>query len=117
MTPKTQSEKLALLQAWQDNCKANDKLIDALETALGASMADSPIFEQLYAGEHLHTNLLADVLGDGGEWLDYYRWECKLGLYSMTVWPDGDEADTTIELDSIESLLRVIEWGRESEGE
>lgn len=52
-----------------------------------------------------YTNLVAEKVGDSGEWLEYFWCDCELGRKPMIVtFYDGE----SILLDSVEALVEII---------
>lgn len=66
------------LKEWQTCGLALYEAQDAAYKAIGSSF-DSPFWEVIFAAWKSYTRAVAELVGDDGEWLDWFDCECDLG--------------------------------------
>ncbi|MDY0071860.1 MAG: hypothetical protein RBR77_04340 [Thauera sp.] len=100
----TRDELITLLKKWQDTHTRLEAQMDAL-TAVVHMAPESPLFEAVWAAWDGYTDMLARTVGDGGDWLAYYCWECRMGENPLEVHLTDDRH---VLMDSIEALADVL---------
>ena len=84
----TREEKLETLTYWQEFAQTVKPLFDALNMTLG-STPECPIISEYWRLYTDYTGLIADLIGDHGEWLEWYAWENDFGSNGMPAGFDG----------------------------
>lgn len=105
----TRYELIALLKKWQDTHTALQTQMDAL-TSVVHMAPESPLFKSVWGAWDGYTNMLARTVGDAGDWLAYYCWECRMGENPLVVHLTDDKR---VPMDSIEALADVLMFGQE----
>ena len=101
MEPK---EIEALLKEWAKSVQAVDDALDQMVAVFGGTYEcnNANAILELVAR---YTKLAAEKVGDGGDWLNYFRHECGFGDAPKKVtFCDG----TSILLDSVDALIEII---------
>lgn len=101
MEPK---EIEALLKEWAKSVQAVDGALDQMVTVFGGTYEcnNANAILELVAR---YTKLVSGKVGDGGDWLDYFRHDCEFGKKPLEVtFCDG----TSILLDSVDALIEII---------
>lgn len=101
MEPK---EIEALLKEWAKSVQAVDGALDQMVAVFGGTYEcnNANAILELVAR---YTKLVAEKVGDGGDWLDYFRNDCEFGKKPREVtFCDG----TSILLDSVDALIETI---------
>jgi hypothetical protein len=103
--------KLKLLNEWIVTVKNAEKQWNALCSLMGCGFEGAFMDAQCMLSEK-YTEAISELVGDKGEWLNYYRFECKYGDKPLTViLKDKDtQKETKISLDSLEKLLSLIQY-------
>lgn len=92
------------LYEWEKHIRACDAIADRI-LDLFCGDYESPAFKPYAQLVHAYTKAIAEIVGDKGQWLEYYHYDCNFGEHPMEVkFKDG----TTITLDSVEKLAEVI---------
>ena len=99
----TKPEKLVLLQKWKasyDRTEAvTDKLRDLVNDATGQ------LYDALWANFDDQTRTIGIILGDEGEFMNWYELECDMGKRPLEAGKDGKMK----EIKTLEDLLWLIE--------
>jgi len=69
--------KLALLTEWQAIVQAQESALEALDAALGYS--DGPLRQSYHTMQESYTRAIAQLVGDQGEWLEWFAYENDMG--------------------------------------
>lgn len=80
----TKDEAIGLLQRWQDTHTALEAAYSPLEKAFGASY-EGELPEAMWGMFDACTDLLAGILGDTQDWLQWYCFETEMGKKNMRV--------------------------------
>lgn len=101
MEPK---EIEALLKEWMKSVKAVDDALDQMVSVFGGSY-DCDNANAILDLVARYTKLVAEKVGDGGDWLNYFRHDCEFGKKPLEVtFCDGE----SILLDSVDALIETI---------
>jgi hypothetical protein len=101
---KPDQSKITLLKKWVEHHKNMDEINHCIMEALGLREPPS-VVEEYWKLFDSYTELVAKMVGDKHEWLNWYCWENKMG-------ESGLEAGFNKKLHPIktlEDLLRLIE--------
>ena len=77
-----QKQIIAALKPWAAQYKAIRAAYEPLEDALNLG-PENPIFEALYGTFDAYSEVLAQLVGDSGGWLEWYVHENELGDKGM----------------------------------
>lgn len=100
----TNAEKLNLLIEWRARMEAADNLIDPITEVLGLSV-ESPIHQAVWSLQDAYTKAVGKLVGDGGDWLDWYAHENDFGRKHMEAGPK----DATRHISTLADLVWVME--------
>ena len=100
----TREEKLALLRQWEASYLELDLQMDRLSAVFG-SMVHSPFGEAVWGAWGNYTRALAELVGDGYEWLNWYCFDNDMGKKAYEAGWEGDMRPITQAAD----LLWLIE--------
>lgn len=104
-----QNEKTTrMLKEWQLNIERAEAHIAKLSDLFGND-SESPLINFLDEMVSVQTRYLAEILGDGTEWLFWYAHENCMGTSRLDVVLFGGEK---LEVKSLEDLARCIESDR-----
>lgn len=78
----TRKEILKHLKEWERLQKALDAQLDLLYDLTG-TQPESPLLNAIYGVAEGHTKAVAQIVGDGSDWLDWWKWECEYGARVM----------------------------------
>jgi hypothetical protein len=94
----------AKLAEWQSLQKPFAAAYEAFEKLTGAD-PDCELLSPMFALWEAYTAATAELIGDAGEWLEWYEYQCHMGERpSAVTFPDGREM--TIEtLDDLAELI------------
>lgn len=101
MTPE---QKLAALTRWQEAMERSDVTIDPVVSLLQLQ-PESPVCDTVWRLQSALTAATADLVGDCGEWLNWYALENDMGRKGMEAGPAGQLR----EIRTIGDLLWVME--------
>lgn len=104
----TTEGKLAALGQWQKTYEDLDQSFDLLKPVFGC-VADGPLWEAAWRGFERYTATLGQLLGDGGDWLNWYCYENDMGAEGLRA-GYGEEMRPIKNLDD---LLTLIDEGRQ----
>lgn len=99
-----QAEKLALLAEWQARIETANHLIEPVTEVLGLSV-ESPIHTAVWSLQTVYTQAVAKLVGDPGEWLDWYATENDFGRKAG----DGGPSGATRPIATLADLIWVME--------
>ena len=80
----TKDKAIGLLQRWQDTHTALEAAYSPLEKAFGASY-EGELPDAMWGMFDAYTELLAGILGDTQDWLQWYCFETEMGKKDMRV--------------------------------
>lgn len=100
----TKMEKLDLLREWSVKMETADILIDPVTKCLGLSV-ESPIHQAVWTLKDAYTKAVGKLVGDDGDWLDWYADENDFGRKKMEAGPIGDMRP----IKDLDDLLWVME--------
>lgn len=72
------AEVLAILRPWHERTVELQRQWDAFEAATGAR-TDHPFGDSIWLMHEAYTMAIAAQVGDDGEWLSWWHYECNLG--------------------------------------
>lgn len=98
------TEKLHILAEWQARIQTADGLIEPIADVLGLS-PESPIHTAVWSLQSAYTAVVAKLVGDHAEWLDWYAGDNCFGAKGM----DAGPKDATRPIRSLEDLIWVME--------
>lgn len=104
----TSAEKLEILKKWQATVTKVDETCDALQNVLKLDI-ESPLMTLNYDLEYAYTTAVAQLVGDEGDWLNWYRWDNDMGRKGHSCWYPTSEGKIEVAVHTIEDLLRVME--------
>ena len=100
----TDEQTIARLEVWQAKCEALTAACDELNDLTGA-MPDCRLLAPVHAVWDAYTDAVAELIGDTGDWLGWYAFECDMGARPKAVWlTDGSE----ITVSTLADLVTVI---------
>lgn len=105
------NEIACALEMWRGRREELDDQLDALRAVLNPT-PENPLcdaIEEVWIG---YTVTLSQIIGDTGEWLQWYWLECQMGNKPGEVIPAEGAAPILCGRD-LRDLVRVITWGRE----
>ena len=102
----TREEKLALLRQWEASYLELDLQMDRLSAVVGSTV-HSPLGEAVWGALGNYTRALAELVGDGYEWLNWYCFDNDMGKKACKAGWEGDMRPITQAAD----LLWLIEGG------
>ncbi len=105
-------ERLALLRDWELQQSRISELVDKLVDLFGLA-PECVLFDTLWGTFNNYTELLAKILGDDSEWLDWYQYENGMGKKRGKVEWEEDGKKKSVDVDSVRVLLALInkdEW-------
>lgn len=104
------ADVLAILRPWHERTVELQRQWDALEALVGAASADHPFATSIWKMHEAYTRAIAEKVGDDGEWLDWWHYECNLGQTPKEAYRAlGTKA---LRVSTLERLATVICWGR-----
>lgn len=101
----TTDEKMKLLQTWETVICGMESEEDKLQVTLQPDR-DSPFMATLYKLETEYTNAVAKLVGDTGDWLEWYWLENNMGAKGM---PASRQRGKMKPVTGIRQLLELIE--------
>lgn len=97
-------QKLETLVAWEFSIwkleQEEKKLAEALQPSF-----ESPFYRAIFAMEESYTNAVSLMIGDEGDWLNWYRFDNKMGKGGMKA-GFGNRLKL---INSLDALLKLIE--------
>jgi hypothetical protein len=100
----TKMEKLELLREWSVKTETADTLIEPVTECLGLSV-ESPIHQAVWTLQDAYTKAVSKLVGDDGEWLDWFAHENDFGRKKMEAGPTGNMRP----IKDLEDLLWAME--------
>lgn len=93
------------LRHWKRRHAELDAAFEGFHALTGA-MPDCKLLTPVFDVWTAYTVAVSEIIGDRGEWLQWYQYECKMGKQPMTVvLRDGKE----VKVKTLRQLARVIE--------
>lgn len=106
----TREEKLETLMQWQEFAGRIKALLNSIKLLFNSS--DSPIHREYWRLYTDYTALIAQLVGDRNEWLEWYAWENEFGAKSLVAGIDKN----TFKVRNIADLLNIIEQHNAAKG-
>jgi hypothetical protein len=100
----TNDEKAALLIQWQTRMECADMLIQPVTELLGLAV-ESPIHQAVWALQEGYTKAVGRLVGDEGNWLEWFAHENDFGRKNMEAGPTGNMRP----IKDLDDLLWVME--------
>lgn len=97
-------EKSAILREWSVKLETADAFIDPLTEALGLH-AESPIHQAVWTLQDAYTKAVSKLVGDQGNWLDWFAHENDFGRRAMEAGPTNNMRP----ISDIDDLIWVME--------
>ena len=107
----TRDQVTAAIREWMERVQGADAQLGALAAMSGDINYDAPIPAAIAALISGYAKALGRVIGDEGEWLEYFWIDCAFGANPLGVTPEKGAAE--IKIDSPEAIAEVICWDRE----
>jgi len=102
-TVKKEKKINELIKHYKQMMEMHDKFYD-----LTFSAPDAPMFEAAYKMLDSYIGATAKIVGDKGEWLNWYIFENDCGSSSNEATSDGNKY-TEQPIDSVQKLVQLIE--------
>lgn len=100
----TRSEVLAILRPWHERTVELQRQWDAFGVR-----TDHPFANSIWLMHEAYTKAIAAQIGDDGEWLSWWHYECNLGRTPKEAYRAlGTKA---LRVSTLERLATVICWG------
>ena len=99
----TKPEKLALLQKWKESYERTESVTDKLRELVND--ATGQLYDALWANFDDQTRTIGIILGDQGEWMNWYELECDMGRTPKLASRNGGY----YEIETLKDLLWIIE--------
>ena len=96
---------IPILEKWEKIISAWDAQCEVMQRVLGIA-PNGPLFDAIEHMADAYTAAIAKEVGDECSWLNYYRFDCKMGKDPRHVML---EKGKEILVDSIKKLAKVIE--------
>lgn len=94
------------LEMWRGRRKALDAQLDALRAVLNIS-PESPLLDAIEDIWDAYTRELGYGIGDTGEWLAWYQFDCLMGDHPLSAIPKEGAPEILCDSD-LRNLARVI---------
>lgn len=107
----TRDQVTAHISAWMESVQAANAQLILLGDMTGALDYDAPLPEAVAALAGGYTKAVSKIVGDEGDWLEYFWIDCAFGANPLGVIPESGAAE--IKIDGPEALAQVICWDRE----
>ena len=107
----TRDQVTEQIREWMERVQAANAQLILLGDMTGDLNYDAPFpaaVEALISG---YTAALSQIIGDEGEWLEYFRFNCAFGDRHMVVFPGGEGSG--IKITGPEAIAQAICWDRE----
>lgn len=106
--PLSLKETLLCLEDWATHQKALTKPLDQLQALTGA-MPDCALLEPIYSVWNVYTKMVSEKVGDAGNWLSYFEFDCEMGAKPKEVfWTGLGGKQISVKMSSLNQLARVI---------
>ena len=100
------------IREWMKRVQAAYAKLHALSDMVGKlDYDDAPLPRAIEALIEGYGSAVSRLVGDEGEWLEYFRIDCAFGANPLGVIPEKGAAE--IKIDGPEAIARVICWDRE----
>ena len=110
MTYPDRKKTLSMLAEWQAQHAAVNSLMYGLGDAIGLT-PEGPLFATVWGLFDAHTRAISELVGDNGDWLEWYCCENDMGAKGMTAGYDGK----TKKIKTLAHLWALIEKSRARE--
>lgn len=105
------ADVLAIIRPWHERTVELQRQLDAFEALTGAR-TDHPFANSIWLMHEDYTRAISQQIGDTGEWLSWWHYECNLGRTPKEAYRAlGTKA---LRVSTLERLATVICWGGES---
>ena len=101
-----QNEIIQRLKVWQERSKELDAQWEAFAAVTGAHI-EGPLANAIYRLGGEYTKAVAELVGDQGEWLDYFQYECEFG--AKPKWVHSSDG-VQVMLKDVRALAKVLTW-------
>lgn len=101
----------AQIRSWMESVQAANAQLILLSDMTGDLNYDAPLPEAVSALSGCYTKAVSKIVGDEGDWLEYFWIDCAFGATPMGVIPEKGAAE--IKITGPEALAEVICWDRE----
>ncbi|WP_417070758.1 hypothetical protein [Niveibacterium terrae] len=101
----------AAIREWMERVQGADAQLNAAADLFGGLDYDGPLPGAVSALSGGYTKAVSKIVGDEGDWLEYFWIDCAFGATPMGVIPDDDAQE--IKIDGPEAIAEVICWDRE----
>jgi hypothetical protein len=95
---------IARLEDWKAKCEATTAALDELNDLTGA-MPDCRLLAPVHALWDAYTNAVSELIGDRGDWLGWYMYDCDMGAVPRTTQLTNDRIIT---VSTLADLAKVI---------
>lgn len=99
----TQEQKLAALTRWQQAMEQADAALNPVISLLKLE-PESPVCEAVWRLQRVLIDTTADLVGDQGDWLDWYAHENEMGRKGYEAGPPWQQR----EIRTLEDLLWIL---------
>ncbi len=103
-TPQETASKLKMMIEWQDVIMKMEEEGERLQEVLQPSF-ESPFFRRIFNMEEAYTNVVAYVIGDTAEWLNWYRFDNGWGRRGL----EAGYGKKLKPINTLSDLLTLIE--------
>ena len=107
----TRDQITAHISAWMESVQAANAQLILLGDMTGDLNYDAPLPAAIGALIDGYGSAVSRLVGDEGEWLEYFRIDCAFGANPLGVIPESGAAE--IKITGPEALAQVICWDRE----
>lgn len=103
MIEEKQTEIIQRLELWQERIEKLEIQLDAFRFITGGFEGD--FAESIYGVTEAYTDVVSELVGDQGEWLSWYMYECDMGRKPREVTFKNGK---TLKVRTLRQLARVI---------
>ena len=107
----TRDQVTTAIWEWMERVQCAELQLNAVADLFGGLDYAAPLPEAVSALSGGYTKAVSKIVGDEGDWLEYFWIDCEFGANPLGVIPEKGAAE--IQIDGPEALARVICWGRE----
>ena len=99
------------IREWMERVKEADGQVNAIGELFGETDYDAPLPGAVAALAGGYAKAVSKIVGDEGDWLEYFWIDCAFGANPLGVIPEKGAAE--IQITGPEALAEVICWDRE----
>lgn len=107
----TRDQVTESIREWMERVQEADRQVNSIGELFGDLDYAAPLPGAVSALAGGYAKALGRVIGDEGEWLEYFWIDCAFGANPLGVTPEKGAAE--IKIDSPEAIAEVICWDRE----